>query len=202
MADWILGIVQQAGYLGIALLMLLENVLPPIPSEIIMPFAGFAASQGELHPVGVVLAGTCGSLAGAALWFALGRRVGGERMRRWVERHGRWLTLSVEEADRAQAWFRRRGRMAVFLGRLVPALRTLVSVPAGVTGMPWPAFLLWSALGSALWNALLMGIGYALGNRYQEVTDVIDWITRGVLALLVLLYLWRVARPAKKPKSL
>jgi membrane protein DedA with SNARE-associated domain len=92
--------------------------------------------------------------------------------------------------------------MAVFLGRLVPALRTLVSVPAGVAGMAWPAFLLWSAAGSALWNALLMGIGYALGNRYQEVTDVIDWITRIVLGLLVLLYLWRVVRPAKKPESL
>lgn len=200
MADWILHIVQDAGYLGVALLMLLENVLPPIPSEIIMPFAGFAASQGKLHPVGVVVAGTCGSLAGAALWYAIGRRVGAERMRRWVERHGRWLTLGVDEVDRAQEWFRRRGRLAVFLGRLVPALRTLVSIPAGVTCMPWPAFLLWSALGSACWNTLLMGIGYAVGNRYQEVTDVIDWITRGVLALLVLVYLWRVVRPGQRGK--
>jgi membrane protein YqaA with SNARE-associated domain len=131
MFDWITGLVERTGYVGIALLMLAENVFPPIPSELIMPLAGFAAAQGELGMAGVVAAGTAGALAGALLWYGLGRWVGLERLKRWAAEHGRWLTVSPDDLDRAAAWFGRHGGAAVLVGRLVPAVRTLISVPAG-----------------------------------------------------------------------
>ena len=169
MFDWITDLVETTGYFGILLLMLVENVFPPIPSELIMPLAGFTAAQGRLSIVLVVLAGTAGSLLGALFWYGLGRWLGEERLRRLAARHGRWLTLSPGEIDRAEDWFRRHGATAVLLGRLVPAVRSLISVPAGVARMPLPGFLAWTALGTGLWTALLAGAGYLLQGQYALV---------------------------------
>jgi membrane protein DedA with SNARE-associated domain len=193
MFDWITGLVEQTGYLGIALLMLAENVFPPIPSELIMPMAGFAAARGELALVGVLLAGTVGSLAGALFWYHIGRRVGLERLRRWAGRHGRWLTTSPEELDGAAAWFDRHCGKAVLVGRLIPAVRTLISVPAGVAGMPVARFLAYSALGTALWTALLAAAGYLLEDQYRRVGDYLNPVSDVILGLIVLGYLYRVA---------
>lgn len=192
MFDWIVGFMEATGYLGILLLMLAENVFPPIPSELIMPLAGFAAAQGKLALVPVVLAGSAGSLLGAVFWYELGRRVGGDRLKRFAARHGRWLTLSPDEIDHAEAWFRRHGTSAVLLGRLVPAVRTLISVPAGITCMPRPAFLAWTALGTASWTALLVGAGYLLQNQYTRVADYLNPVSNVVVGLLVLWYAYRV----------
>ena len=120
MFDWITGLVERTGYLGIALLMLAENVFPPIPSELIMPMAGFTAARGALNMVGVVVAGTVGSLAGVLLWYYIGRWIGLERLKRWAAKHGRWLTISPEEVDEAAAWFDRHCGKAVLIGRLIP----------------------------------------------------------------------------------
>jgi membrane protein DedA with SNARE-associated domain len=193
MFDRITGLVEQTGYLGIALLMLAENVFPPIPSELIMPLAGFAAARGELGMAGVVAAGTAGALAGALFWYGLGRWVGLERLKRWAAEHGRWLTVSPDDLDRAAAWFGRHGGAAVLVGRLVPAVRTLISVPAGVAGMALPRFLAYSAVGTALWTALLAAAGYLLGEQHQEVGAYLDPVSDAVLALLALGYLYRVA---------
>jgi membrane protein DedA with SNARE-associated domain len=193
MFDWITGLVEQTGYLGIALLMLAENVFPPIPSELIMPMAGFAAARGELALVGVLLAGTAGSLAGALFWYHIGRRVGLERLRRWAGRHGRWLTTSPEELDGAAAWFDRHCGKAVLVGRLIPAVRTLISVPAGVAGMPVARFLAYSAAGTALWTALLAAAGYLLEDQYRRVGDYLNPVSDVILGLIVLGYLYRVA---------
>jgi membrane protein DedA with SNARE-associated domain len=116
--------------------MLLENVFPPIPSVLIMPLAGFVARKGNVSFWGAVAAGSLGSLAGAVFWYIVGRALGGERLRNWVERHGRWLSLSCESLDHAEDWFRRRGAASVFLGRLAPGVRTFISIPAGVYRMP------------------------------------------------------------------
>jgi membrane protein DedA with SNARE-associated domain len=193
MAEWIVDTIDQHGYPAIALLMLLENVFPPLPSELIMPFAGYAAGRGELHGVGVALAGTLGSVAGALLWYAIGRWLGAERLQRWAGSHGRWLTLSPQELQKAQDWFERRGHHAVLVGRLVPAVRTLVSVPAGITKMRLPRFLLWTSLGSLLWCGVLTALGAYLGERYESASGTLSHVTHAVIATLALAYGWRVA---------
>ena len=192
MFDWITGLVERTGYLGIALLMLAENVFPPIPSELIMPMAGFTAARGELNMVGVVVAGTAGSLAGALLWYYIGHWIGLERLKRWAARHGRWLAISPEEVDEAAAWFNRHCGKAVLVGRLIPAVRTLISVPAGVAGMALMRFLTYSALGTALWTALLAAAGYLLEDQYQKVGDYLNPVSNVILGLIVLGYLYRV----------
>lgn len=193
MFEWITGFVEQAGYLGIALLMFLENVFPPIPSELIMPLAGFSARQGDLAIVPVILAGTAGSLAGALFWYGIGRVVGIGAVMRFAERHGRWLTLAPRDVERAEAWFREKGGLAVLVGRLIPAVRTLISIPAGVSRMPLGRFLLYTTLGTAAWTAFLALAGYALASRYALVEQWLGPVSNGVIALIVLVYLYRVA---------
>ena len=162
MFDWITGIIGSIGALGVAALMFLENVFPPIPSELIMPLAGFVAANGGASFWVMVAAGTAGSLAGALLWYWIGARLGPERLRRLAARHGRWLTVAPDDIDRASDWFGRRGRAAVLLGRLVPTVRTFVSVPAGIAGMPLAPFVGYTLAGTLLWTALLAGAGYLL----------------------------------------
>lgn len=184
---------EQGGYPAIAFLMFLENVFPPIPSEVIMPVAGFAASRGELSLPLAVLAGATGSLAGAWLWYGIGHWLGSERLRSWSGRHGRWLTLSPRAVDRADAWFDRHGGMAVLFGRMIPAVRTLISVPAGIAGMPTVPFLAYSTIGTLLWTGTLAGLGYVLGGRYEAIGEWSDPVSKAVVVALVLGYLWRVA---------
>lgn len=194
MSEWIISVIERTGYLGIALLMMLENVFPPIPSELVLPFAGYVAASGKLQPVGVLVAAVAGSLLGALPWYWLGRKLGHGGLQRFARRHGRLLTLEPQDIDRAQAWFKRHGPMSVAFGRLVPAVRSVISMPAGVGRMPVASFLLWSLVGTMAWSALLMGVGYVLQSRYEEAKDLVEWITRGVLAVLVGGYLWRVWR--------
>lgn len=193
MFDWITGFVEQAGYIGVVLLMFAENLFPPIPSELIMPLAGFTAARGDRSIVLVVAAGAFGSLLGALLWYYIGRWIGAARLQRWASRHGRWMTIAPKEVDHACAWFRRHGGKAVFLGRLVPAVRTLISIPAGVAAMPLVPFLIYSALGSVLWTALLALAGYLLEDQYREVSGYLNPVSNAVIAILVLWYLYRVA---------
>lgn len=203
MFDWITGVVEQTGYLGVFLLMLGENIFPPIPSELIMPLAGFTAAQGKLNIFFVVLAGTAGSLLGALAWYYAGRWLGLKRIERLSARHGRWLTLTPDEVDQADDWFKRHGGKAVFFGRLVPAVRTLISVPAGVAKMPLPSFLAWTSLGTALWTALLAGAGYLLESQYQRVADYVDPVSNAVFGLLAAWYVYRVVtfRPERQTAS-
>ena len=193
MFEWVTGIIERTGYLGVAFLMFAENVFPPIPSELIMPLAGFAAARGELNVGLVVLAGSAGSLLGAWFWYEVGRRVGAERLKGWAARHGRWLTLGPEEVDRAREWFGRHGGKAVLLGRMVPAVRTLISVPAGIAGMPLGPFLAYSAIGTLVWTGLLAGAGNLLEDQYGRVSGWVNPVSNLALAGMVLWYLYRVA---------
>lgn len=194
MSEWIIDFIQRGGYAGIALLMLLENVFPPIPSELVLPFAGYVAATGKLHPAGVLLAATAGSLLGALPWYWAGRKLGHGGLQRFAARHGRLLTLTPSDVDRAQDWFRRHGPASVGFGRLVPGVRSVISMPAGVGQMPVGSFLLWSTAGTLLWSALLLGVGYLLESQYEQAHKAIEWVTRGVVAAMVAAYLWRVAR--------
>ncbi|MBO1903339.1 DedA family protein [Microvirga sp. 3-52] len=194
MFDWIVSLIDKAGYVGIALLMLLENVFPPIPSEVIMPLAGFSAAKGTLSFAGVVISGTVGSLAGAYFWFLIGRWIGPKRLKQFAGRHGRWLTLHPDEVERARAFFARYQIVALFLGRLIPAIRSLISVPAGVNCIPTSTFLLWSSLGTALWTLLLASAGYLLQSQYERVSEWLNPVSNVVVAGLAVWYMYRVIR--------
>jgi len=190
--DWITRTVEATGHAGIFLLMLVETVFPPIPSELVMPLAGFVAARGGLTLVGVVLAGTAGSLLGTTLWYWLGSRLGADGLKRFAGRHGRWLTLTPDEIDQACGWFKRHCGAAVLFGRMAPTVRTLISVPAGIVGMPMPRFLLYSAIGSAVWTAALAGAGYLLEDGYTAVSGYVNPVSNAVFGAIALWYLYRV----------
>jgi membrane protein DedA with SNARE-associated domain len=200
MDDWVIRVVQRMGYWGIALLTLLENVFPPIPSEVIMPLAGFVSAQGRMSLGWAIAAGSCGSLLGATFWYFVGRKIGRDRLRWWVEAHGKWLTLRTEDIDRAQEWFGRHGGAAVFIGRLVPGLRTWISVPAGLNRMGFWPFALYSAAGTVVWTGFLTVAGYVLENKFEQVDKYVGPVSTALIVLIVVWYLWRLVRQGRQPK--
>lgn len=194
MADWITDLIAQHGYLALALLMFLENVFPPIPSELIMPFAGYAAAKGDINPIGAVVAGSVGSSLGAFAWYGVGYGLGAERLKRFARRYGRWLTISESDVERAQQWFNRYGGAAVCIGRLIPAVRSVISAPAGIAHMGRLRFLLWSTLGTIVWSGVLTGLGCLLGSRFSEVDKWLQPVSLAIIALAIGAYLYRLFR--------
>jgi membrane protein DedA with SNARE-associated domain len=191
-SDWILDVIRSLGYLGTGLLMCLENLFPPIPSELIVPLAGVLAAQGELSLVLAIAAGSSGSLAGQTAWYWVGRRVGGRRVRHFADLHGRWIAMSPEDLDRSTDWLVRHGVAALLLGRLVPTVRTLISLPAGVAGVPLWKFLAYSAVGTTAWTAALAGLGFVLRARFTRINDVLGPVSAAIVVLIAGVYLWRV----------
>lgn len=191
MVDFILELISSSGYVGVFLLMALENIFPPIPSEMIMPFAGFVASKGDLNVVGVLLAGTAGSVVGALPWYYAGKRLGRERLTRAASRYGRWLTVTPQEIEKSIIAFEKHGKISVLFGRIVPAVRTLVSVPAGLTKMPLLTFVAYTTAGSLLWSGALAAAGYLLQRNYGLVAGYVDPAAKAVVALIVIAYLYR-----------
>ncbi len=199
MLPWIQNTMTTLGYPGIVFLMFLENVFPPIPSELIMPFAGFTAAQGQLTFYGVVLAGWFGSLVGQLPLYYLGRLANEDRLKGWADRYGRWFGVSGRDIGKADDWFDRHGPKAVFLGRLVPGVRSLISVPAGMSEMKLAPFLLYSALGTGLWSLLLAWLGLMLGQRYDLVETYLGPVSYVVFAgLLVVTLAWLVKRARRR----
>lgn len=186
MLQWITHTVGSLGYAGIAFLMFLENIVLPLPSEVIMPLAGFVTARGSLSFPGVVVSGAAGSTLGMIPWYVIGRRVGEKRLAAWVDRHGRWLMLRGRQIDRAKRWFDRHGRAAAFFGRLIPGVRPLTSIPAGFDRMPFLPFLGYSAAGILVWSAALAIAGRLLGAHYRAVARVIGpaaWVVLGAAAI-------------------
>ena len=174
---------ETLGLVGVGLLVAIESIFPPIPSEIILPLAGFTASQGSFTVVGAVVAATIGSVVGAIGLYYLGRVLGVQRLRMWAERVP---LMSGEDVDKAMAWFHRHGKVAVLTGRFVPIVRSLVSIPAGVDRMPLPVFLLLTTLGSGAWNTLFVGLGYLLGENWTTVEHVMGTYSTAILVVAVL----------------
>ena len=195
MFDWILSVIESFGLPGLAGLMLLENVFPPIPSELVIPLAGFLAASGALSLLGAFLAVTAGSVAGALFWYYAGRLVGRARLHAFAARRGRWIGFTPDDLEAAERWFERHGGKMVLFGRMVPGVRTFVSIPAGLAGMPLPRFLALTTIGSGLWTALLLGAGYLLDVQYERVALLLDPISTGVVIMIVAGYLWQVLRP-------
>ena len=192
MIEALAGWIDRGGYLGIVLLTFVETIFPPLPSEVFMPMAGYAAARGDLSLVGVIVSGTLGSLAGAWFWYGVGRAIGLDRARQLAARHGRWLTLHPRDIDRGTEWFARFGCLVVLFGRMVPGIRSLVSVPAGIAHMPVGRFLLLSAVGTLAWTSVLMTAGYLLGAEYRRVSGWADPVSTLVIAAILAGYLYRL----------
>ena len=194
MATFVTDTLYSLGYAGIVILMILENVFPPIPSEVIMPLAGFMVSQGKFSLIGIIAAGTAGSVLGALPFYYIGRWINEERLKALADRYGRWLTVSGNDIERSKAWFDKHGRTAILLGRLVPAVRSLISIPAGIARMNLAIFLTYTSVGTALWTALLALLGYYLGSNFGRVGEYVDRISWLVIGAIVLIYIVRVIR--------
>lgn len=175
---WVLSLMERFGELGVGLAIFLENFIPPIPSEAILPGAGFLAYAGLMSPWGAWLWANLGSLLGALLWYGVGAALGAERTRAIM---GRLPLLKVSDFDKAERWFDRWGPWAVLLGRCVPIVRSFISIPAGITRMRMPTFLAFTLVGSAIWNGIWIGLGFALGPSIEPV--LAEW--SGVLSNLV-----------------
>jgi membrane protein DedA with SNARE-associated domain len=188
--QWVTDVIESFGYIGVAALVALENIFPPIPSELILPLAGFLAGQGRFWLPAVILAATAGSVAGALVLYLVGERLGERRLRVLVDRYGRWFGLGVDDLDRADDWFDRHGSAAVLLCRLVPVVRSLVSIPAGLRRMPLTAFVLYTAVGSGLWNSALIGLGWLLGDQWHEVERFVGYFQYLVIAAAGIGLIW------------
>jgi membrane protein DedA with SNARE-associated domain len=194
MTAWITNWMESLGYWGIALLMALENIFPPIPSELIMPLAGFTVAQGKMNFGLAVLAGTVGTMVGTYFWYYIGKLMSYQRLMGWVDRYGKWIQVGRADVERVNKWFDRHGAKAIFFSRMVPGLRTLISLPAGVNNMPLVGFTLLSTLGSLLWVLLLTGAGYLLGDNYTKVEDYLAPVSKLVLFGLIgglVYWFWR-----------
>jgi membrane protein DedA with SNARE-associated domain len=198
LAGWVLDVIHSLGPVGVAVLVALENVFPPLPSEVVLPLAGFLAGQGKMALAAVLVAATVGSVVGALVLYWAGAALGRERLRRMAERAP---LMDADDVDRAQGWFDRHGRTAVLVGRLVPGVRSLISIPAGVSRMPLVPFLAYTTLGSAAYNAVLVLLGYELGNRWRSVEKYSDPINYAVYALIALGILVAVLRRAKHRRN-
>lgn len=193
MTEWILHLIEQGGYWGIAFLMFLENVFPPIPSEVIMGLGGIAMARGTMDFWPLLLAGTIGSTLGNYVWFLVGDRWGYERLQPLVARWGRWLTMEWDEIERASRFFRRHGQWIVFVMRFSPFLRTMISLPAGLAHMRHGRFLVFTFAGAAVWSTLLIKGGHWLSSYFVEAREWLDWAVLATIVLALAGYAWRVA---------
>lgn len=192
MGGWVVRLIEQSGYLGVGFLMFLETVFPPIPSEVIMPIAGVAAANGDLNLWLVILSGTAGAMLGNIFWYLAARALGLERLKPIVDRFGRWLTVNWSEVERARGWFERHGVAFVLIGRVIPTMRSLVSVPAGLLKMRFRNFVIASTLGTFAWTAVLAGAGYRLKSDFHQVDQFIAPMANAVLIVIAIGYVWRL----------
>lgn len=202
LAEWINHVMETLGYIGIAWLMFLDNIFPPIPSEVIMPAAGFAASGGGFTLVGVIIAGSCGSILAATILYWIGRTLNEDRLSAWLERYGKWIFISSNDLKKASGWFNQHGRKIVFFGRMIPTVRSIISIPAGMARMPFGLFLLYSSFGTIIWTSILASLGYYLGNNYEKYIPWLAYIANTVLALLIIALGFGLYRYFKRVKKI
>ncbi len=191
---WVLSIMEKLGYLGIAFLMFLDNIFPPIPSEIIMPSAGYTAAKGELTLIGVIIAGSIGSLLAAALLYWIGRKIPQHHLFTLVERYGKYLRISVADLEKSLAWFEKYGHRIVFFGRMIPAVRSLISIPAGMSKMPFVKFMIYSTFGTVIWTTFLAFLGYHFSENQALMSLIMQRVSYIILAVVILYIIWKVAK--------
>jgi len=188
LATWVQDVIERLGAVGVALLVVLENVFPPIPSEIVLPFAGFVAQRGDGSVLVMIVAATIGAVVGALVLYGVAALIGPVRLTAFIARFGRWFGVKPADLARAEAWFDRHAVAAVLLGRCVPLIRSVVSVPAGFRRMRLAPFVVFTALGSAVWNTALIGAGAILGDQWEKVEPyvaVLQYVVIAAIGLLV-----------------
>ncbi len=193
LATWVQDVIESLGYLGVALLVIAENLFPPIPSEIALPFAGFVAPRGDGSVVVMVVASTIGSVVGALVLYAIAAAIGPERIHSFVVRFGKWFGVKESDMVRAEEWFDRRSNAAVLVGRCVPLIRSLVSIPAGFRRMKFVPFITLTAVGSVVWNIALIGAGATLGDQWDRVGDyvgIFQWLVIAAIFGVILKFAW------------
>lgn len=186
LGDWIKGVIETLGYPGIVLVMALENVFPPIPSELVMPLAGFMANEGTFNLIAVIIAGMLGSVIGALILYYFGAWANELVIRRFIRRWGRYAFISEEDLDVSLGYFHRHGEVVIFFGRLIPIVRSLISIPAGMDRMPMPKFLFFTVLGTTIWSAILSYAGWVLKENYELVAGYVERYQSVVIVLVLL----------------
>ncbi|MEO3946466.1 DedA family protein [Gorillibacterium sp. CAU 1737] len=204
MKDWITGFMEEYGYLGVMLMLAVENIFPPIPSEVILPFGGFMTTNSELTIPGVVIAATIGSLVGALVLYGIGRVLDVERLESLVDKYGRFLRVTRADIRKADAWFDRYGVWTVLFCRMIPLVRSLISIPAGMSGMKLGTFMIFTTIGTLGWNILLVSMGAALGANWESITgymDVYSDVAYAFIAVGVVAFAYLYFRKRKKTQQ-
>jgi membrane protein DedA with SNARE-associated domain len=194
MDDWIINFIERGSYWGVAFLMALENIFPPIPSELIMGIGGISVSRGGMDILPLLVSGTIGATLGNYVLFLAAYKLGYERLRPLVDRHGRWLTLEWQDLQRAAHFFHKHGQWVVFVFRFLPVFRSVVSIPAGLARMSHWRFLVFTFFGAAIWNLALIKAGEWLGRAVGEFEQWLGYATIGVFVISVIAYVWRVVQ--------
>ena len=207
LSEWVIDVIDALGYLGVALLVALENVFPPIPSEIVLPFAGVVSRRGGASLPGMIAAATVGSVVGALLLYGIAAWIGPERLHNFIVRYGKWFRITNADIERAERWFDRRAVVAVLVGRCVPLIRSLVSIPAGFRRMPLGQFLVYTVLGSLVWNTGLITAGWILGeeDRWRTIEDVMGYVqyvvVLGILGAIAWFVWTRFVSPSGRERA-
>lgn len=194
LTNFALDAVQTLGYAGVFLFIALETIFPPIPSELILPLAGFQVGQGELNFLGVLVAATVGAVGGNFVVYGLSRSFGESRVRRLTRRFGKFALIDESDIDRALNWFSKYGGTTIIIGRLVPGIRSLISIPAGIERMAPLKFAAYTALGSIIWNTILISLGWQLGREWENVAEYVDAFKYVVIlagVLVVAAFIWK-----------
>lgn len=186
MENWITSFMEQFGYIGIALIIALENVFPPIPSEIVLPFGGFMTTYTSLTVFWVIIAATIGSVVGAVILYGVGLLLDVERLEKIVERWGHILRIKKEDIRKADAWFDKYGYWTVLFCRMIPLVRSLISIPAGMSNMKFGLFLVYTTIGTLIWNTILVLVGATLGSNWHEITDFIGVYSNFAYAIIAI----------------
>lgn len=198
MFEWATSIISQSGYLGVVFAMFMENIFPPIPSELVMLFAGASAGQGDLNIILVIIAAAIGSTLGLVPWYFLGKWYGMERMKELADKYGRVLTFSGGDVQKADDWFKKHGKIAVLVGRFLPAARTFVAIPAAIMKMDLKVFLLFAFLGSLLWDGIFGAVGFYVGENSEGIERYLNIGTYTILSIALMWYVYRVITFRKK----
>ena len=193
MTDFILEWIARGGYLGIVALMALENIFPPIPSEVIMGLGGMAVARGQMQLGWLLLAGTVGSVIGNYFWYALGRKFGYRGLKPFVDRWGRWLTVDWQDVEAITRFFHDRGGWVIFVFRFMPSFRTIISLPAGMAKMPRWRFLVATSAGTTIWNIILAGAGILLDRNFEQLDRYVGPLAIATMVAVLGYYLYRVA---------
>ncbi|MDS0526261.1 DedA family protein [Clostridium sp. SHJSY1] len=203
MKDLILSFMETHGYLGTFLMILLENVFPPIPSEVILTFGGFMTTYTNLTVIGIIVSATLGSVVGAAILYKIGHALSIKKLESIINKYGHILRLKISDIEKANSWFDKYGYITIFLCRMVPLIRSLISIPAGMTNMKFSLFMIYTTLGTLIWNSILVYIGSVLGSSWEDVLvfmDAYSNIIYGILGCLLLAYLFVLLKRKSKNK--